>query len=230
MAKIDGSRNARVTPGQIFDAWSDMAHFPTDNIGALFIEGDKRLVVRVEAVVDIDMECASVFDLITDLERKTKLCPHTSVIRIDRQPEGPIGVGTIYYHRVVIDGQIADYQNHVVEFEAGHRMVTRSNTQPSFRIEVSVNSTNDGCRLTQQESFTISELLVPVPKSDGWWGRILRVIFGDIDVIRQGEHALSREVEETRAKLQSRLEAWLERISRHMHKQKRRQKVHTAHG
>lgn len=195
-----------------------MSQFPSNNLAAFFVKGDKHRTVKVCATVDIDAAPETVFALITDLSRKTKLCPHTAVIKITRDPPGPVDVGTVFQHRVAIDGHIADYHNHVVEFEAGRRMVTQSNTDPSFRIEVTVEPIPSGVRLTQTESFPFTELIVPVPKASGWVGKLLRLFFGEND-IKQGEHALTSEAEEMQSKLQPRLEAWLKSIRRHLEKQ-----------
>jgi hypothetical protein len=200
-------------------------YFPTDNIGALFLEGDQLRNVKVRTSVDINATPEQVFTLITDLPKKTKLCPHTAIIRIVQLPAGPVEVGTIFYHRVVVNGQIVDYHNNVTEFENNKRMVTQSDTQPSFRIEVTVEAINEGCRLSQEESFSLSELLVPIPKGIGWLGKILKFFFGDKEVLRQGENSLAREAEETRADLQNRLEGWLNGIRKHLNKQTKKLKA-----
>ncbi|GMR18234.1 MAG: hypothetical protein BMS9Abin33_0640 [Gammaproteobacteria bacterium] len=195
-----------------------MDQFMSKNPAAFFVNGDNSSVVKVCASVDINASPEVVYELITDLNRKTKLCPHTSVIRISWNPPGAVDVGTIYHHRVAIDGHVADYQNHVVELEVGRRMVTQSNTDPSFRVEVIVEPIPSGARLTQIESFPLAELVIPVPKGSGWFGNLLRWFFGEGD-IRQGEHVLTREADEMQSKLQPRLEAWLKSIQRHLEKQ-----------
>lgn len=195
-----------------------MGQFPGSDISAFFVEGDSHRTIKVCASVDINAAPESVFALITDLSRKTKLCPHTAVIRITRNPPGPVDVGTVFQHRVAIDGHIADYLNHVIEFEAERRMVTQSDTDPSFRIEVTVEPTPSGVRLTQTESFPFAELIVPVPKVSGKFGKLLRLFFGEND-LRQGEDALTHEADEMQSKLQPRLEAWLKSIRHHLEKQ-----------
>ena len=49
---------------------------------------------------------------------------------------------------------------------------------------------------------------MPVPQASGWIGELLRFMFGDDDIIRQGSDSLAREVEEMRTKLRAHLEAW----------------------
>lgn len=181
-----------------------------------------RHVVRVKTSVDIEGVTPDiVFDLITDLPRKTRLCRNTAVINISRHPAGPVAVGTVFHHRVAVDGHIADYHNSVVAFEHNKYMITESDSSPPFRIEVSVEAIESGTRLTQEESFAFTELVLPVPTASGWLGKMLRFVFGDDKVIRQGDHALQRDVRETQQRLQPRLNDWLENIKRHLETENR---------
>ena len=191
----------------------------TDHHDRAFIKHNDRYVVRIRSSVEINgVKPDDVFVLITDLRRKTLLCPHTAVIGITHHPEGAIDVGTVFHHRVAIDGRIADYHNRVIAFSPGERMVTESDSSPPFRIEVVVEPIVSGTRLTQEESFLLTELVVPVPKAPGWLGRLLRLLFGDENLIRQGSVSLEKEVEEAQSRLQPRLDAWLHRIKHHLEK------------
>ncbi len=172
--------------------------------------------VSIHASTEINATPDEVFALVSDLRRKTPLCPHTAVIRITKHPEGPIGVGTVFQQRVAIDGHIADYQNRIIEFIPHKRMVTESDTSPSFRIVVTIEPNGMGCRLIQEESFPLTELKMPVPRADGWLGRLLRIIFGKDDFILQGDHSLANEAQEMRNKLEPRLEAWLASIKQNL--------------
>jgi len=52
-----------------------------------------RHVVRVKTAVAIEgVNACVVFDLITYLPRKTRLCRNTAVINISRHPAGPVAV------------------------------------------------------------------------------------------------------------------------------------------
>ena len=130
-------------------------------------------------------------------------------------------MGTVYHHRVAVDGHIADYHNTVVAYEHNKYMITHSDSSPPFRIKVCVESTESGTRLTQEESFAFTELVLPVPTASGWAGKLLRLLFGDDKVIRQGSHALQQEVTETQQRLQPRLDSWLLNIKRHLETESR---------
>ncbi len=178
--------------------------------------------VRLKSSVDIEgVNADTVFNLITDLPRKTRLCRHTAVINISRNPAGPVSVGTVFHHRVAVDGHIADYCNSVVAYEQNKYMITESDSSPPFRIEVSVEAIECGTRLTQEESFAFTELVLPVPTASGRLGKVLRLLFGDDKVIRQGESALQREVREAQQRLQPRLDDWLDNIKRHLETESR---------
>ena len=182
---------------------------------------EKKLkTVTLRASTEINVAPEEVFALVSDLRLKTPLCPHTAVIRITKQPEGPVAVGTTFQQRVTIDGHIADYQNRVIEFIPSKRMVTESDTSPSFRIVVTVEPNGNGCRLTQVESFPLSELIMPIPKANGWIGKLLRGMFGKGEFISQGDESLVNEATEMRNKLEPRLEAWLASIKQHLEAQR----------
>jgi uncharacterized protein YndB with AHSA1/START domain len=186
------------------------------------LDQEKSNMVKVSASVIIDVKPEAVFALITDLQRKTKLCPHTAVLGITRHPDGPVEPGTVFHHRVAVDGHIADYHNTVVEIVPGQRMVTQSDSETSFKIIVEVEPTSSGTRLTQEESFELVELILPTPGAKGRLGKFFRLIFGEGDVIRQGEESLARDIQEMQDKLQPRLQEWLSSIKCHLEKESQR--------
>lgn len=199
-----------------------MSNGLTNHLASAFSNENDRHEVCVKTSVDIQgVSPSTVFALITDLPRKTRLCPNTAVININHHPQGPVEVGTVFHHRVAIDGHIADYHNRVIDYAHDQYMVTESDSNPPFRIIVSVEELGTGTRLTQQESFALTELVVPVPRTSGRLGKFLRFIFGDGTVIRQGDSALAQEVEETQQRLQPRLDQWLQHIKRHLEKESR---------
>jgi|GEM_PF-1554581 len=198
-----------------------MHQYPTNHLAGVFQKHNGRQVVRVSASVEIGVEPGAVFELVTDLRRKTSLSPHTAVLDITRRPDGPVDVGTVFHHRIAVDGHIGDYRNRVVELSPGRRMVTESDSSPPFRIVVIVEPIASGARLTQEETFPLTELVVPVPQASGWIGKLLRFMFGDDKVIRQGSDSLAREVEEMQYKLQPRLEAWLNSIKADLEEESR---------
>ncbi len=136
------------------------------------------------------------------MQRKTRLRPNTAVINISRNPQGPLEVGTVFHHRVAINGHIADYHSRVVVYSHNQPMITKSDSNPPFRVEVPVKALGAGTRPTQAESFALTELVVPLPTASGWLGKLFRLLFGDGMEIRQGDHALAREVLETQQRLQ----------------------------
>lgn len=179
-------------------------------------------MVKVSASVVINVKPEEVFALITDLRRKTNLCPHTVVLDITKHPDGPIDLGTVFHHRVAVDGHIADYHNTVIEFVSGRRMVTQSDSKTSFKIIVEVEATSSGTRLTQEESFELVELIIPTPSAKGWLGKFFRFLFGKGKVIRQGNESLMHDTQEMQEKLQPRLQVWLDGIKRHLEKESQR--------
>ncbi len=180
------------------------------------VSHDLQKFVHVMTSVDITATPEQVFALIEDLPRKTVLCPQTAVIRITKMTEGTVDVGTVFHHRVTVDGHIADYHNTVVELIQGQRMVTESDSNPSFRIEVDLEPLASGTRLTQHESFPLNEFVLPMPSANGWLGKLFRFFFGSQQCIRQGGETLQREVDEMQQTMQPRLDAWLKAIKCHL--------------
>jgi hypothetical protein len=152
-----------------------MHQYPTNHLAGVFQQHNGRQVVRISASVEIGVEPGAVFELVTDLWRKTSLSPHTAVPDITRRPEGPVDVGTVFHHRIAVDGYIGDYHNRVVVLSPGRRMVTaESDSSPPFRIVVIVEPIASGARLTQEETFPLTKPVVPVPQTSGWIGKVLR--------------------------------------------------------
>jgi hypothetical protein len=177
----------------------------------------RHYLVLIKASVDINgVDPSEVFALVTDLRRKFLFCPNVAVIDISRQPDGPVDVDTIFHHRIALDSHITDYNNRVVAFSPGRRMVTESESNPFCRIEVTVEPLESGTRLTQQEALDLKELEMPVPQAPRWSGKLYRSFFGDEKIVQPPGDLLAQEAEEMHSHLQPRLDAWLNNIKEYL--------------
>jgi hypothetical protein len=177
----------------------------------------RHYLVLIKASVDINgVDPSEVFALVTDLRRKFLFCPNVAVIDISRQPDGAVGVDTIFHHRIALDDHIADYNNRVVAFSPGKRMVTESESNPFCRIEVTVEPCGTGARLTQREAFDLKELEMPVYQAPRWSGKLYRSLFSNNKMIQPPGDLLAQEAEEMHSHLQPRLDAWLNNIKEYL--------------
>ena len=179
-------------------------------------------MVRVKASLDIQADPEAVFSLVTDVARKARLGPHAAVIGVSKETAGPVGVGTVFHYCLSIEGKIADYRTRCVAFEPGRMMETVSDTRPPFKVRVTVEPVPGGARLTQEETFSLPVLHMPVPGTKGWWGRVLHFIFGDADAIVQSRESSAAEDVAMQAKLEPKLADWLERIKTHLEREQSR--------
>ena len=169
-------------------------------------------MVHVKETIDIKAEPAQVFALVTDVARKAEIDPNTRVLGVSQETESPVGLGTVFHYRLVIEGKIADYHSTCTAFESGRMIETVSDSQPPFKIRVTVEPTTDGCRLTQEESFSLPVIRVPVPQARGWLGNCFRLLFGDKEFLMQGPEVVTREEARIQQRLQTRLARWLAAI------------------
>ncbi len=176
-------------------------------------------MLRIQASVDIQVEPAAVFALVTDVARKARLEPNASALAVGQETEGPVDVGTVFHYRLAIEGKIADYRTRCVAFKPGRMMETVSDSDPPFRIRVTVEPVPGGARLTQEESFSLPVLRVPVPRAGGWPGRLLRFVFGKEDFIVQDPESVAEEEAQMVAKLEPRLAEWLNAIKTHLERE-----------
>jgi hypothetical protein len=166
-------------------------------------------MVHIKETIDIKAEPAKVFALVTDVARKAEIDPNTRVLGVSQETEGPVGLGTVFHYRLVIEGKIADYRSTCTAFESGRMIETVSDSQPPFKIRVAVEPTTDGCRLTQEEAFSLPVIRVPVPQARGWLGNCFRLLFGDKEFLIQGPAVVTREEARIQQRLQTRLARWL---------------------
>ncbi len=173
-------------------------------------------MVCVEESVDIRAEPEVVFSLITDVARKARMNPNVRVLSVGQETEGPVGIGTVFHYRLVIEGKIADYRSTCVAFEPGRMMETLSDTVPPFKVRVTVEPIPGGARLTQVESFTLSSARVPLPRAKGWLGEVFRFIFGEGNTLTQSPESVAADEAQWEARLKPRLAAWLNSIKTHL--------------
>ncbi len=169
-------------------------------------------MVEVEQSVEIGADADEVFALVPDVARKARLDPSVAVLDVVQETEGPVGIDTTFHYRLVIEGKLTDYRSRCVAFTPGRMMETVSDSDPPFTVRVSVDPLADGALLTQRESFALQQLRIPLPKADGWRGRLLRLLFGSREAIGQDSSIVEAEEARMRAKLQPRLLSWLQAI------------------
>ncbi len=173
-------------------------------------------MVCVKESVDIRAEPEAVFSLMTDVARKARLDPSVHVLNVGQETEGPVGIGTVFHYRLVIEGKIADYRSTCIAFEPGRMMETLSDTAPPFKIRVTVEPIPGGTCLTQAESFTLPAARMPLPKAKGWLGKVFRFLFGKGDAIMQSPESVAADEAQMEVKLKPRLAAWLGGIKTHL--------------
>lgn len=79
-----------------------------------------------------------------------------------------------------------------------------------------------GARLTQEESFSLPVLRVPLPPAGGWLGKLLRFIFGEEEFLAQSPESIAAEEAEMAEKLTPRLAEWLSAIKTHLEREQSR--------
>ncbi len=173
-------------------------------------------MVEVEHSVDIDSDAETVFSLVIDIPRKARLDPNAKVLDVVQETEGPVGIGTVFHYRLVIEGRIADFRSRCIGFEPGTLLETVSDSDPPFTVRVTVTPTDHGARLMQKESFTVPRIHIPLPAADGWRGKLIRLMFGNRDAIQQDPSASRDEELRMEAKLKRQLQRWLEAIKQEL--------------
>jgi len=133
-----------------------------------------------------------------------------------------VDVGIVFRYRLAIEGNIADYRSRCVAFDAGRIMETVSDSNPPFRIRVTVEPIPGGARLTQEESFSLPVPRVSVPHASGWPRKLLRLVFGKEDFIVQGPESVAEEEADMVAKLRPRLTEWLNATNPHLEREQSR--------
>ena len=176
-------------------------------------------MVDVEHSVEISTDPETVFSLVTDIPRKAHLDPNAKVLDVVQETEGPVAIGTTFHYRLVIEGRIADYRSRCTAFQPGEMIETVSDSDPPFTVRVTVRPSSNGAVLTQKESFTVQGIHIPLPTADGWHGKLLRLLFGNRDVIQQDPSASRDEEVRMEAKLKQRLEKWLDAIKQELESQ-----------
>lgn len=179
-------------------------------------------MVCVQSSVHIEADPDAVFALVTDVARKARLAPHTRVLAVVQETEGPVRIGTVFHYRLVIEGRIADYRSRCTDFQPGRMMETESDSCPPFKVRVTVDPVPGGARLTQQETFALPPVHVPLPGARGWLGTALRILLGTSSAIVQDGEAVAREEADMKARLQPRLDRWLASIKDHLERQRDR--------
>ncbi len=175
-----------------------------------------NVMVCVEESVDIGAEPEAVFSLMTDVARKARLDPNVHVLSVGQETEGPVGIGTVFHYRLVIEGKIADYRSTCIACEPERMMETLSDTAPPFKIRVTVEPIPGGTCLTQAESFTLPAAYMPLPRAKGWLGKVFRFLFGKGDAITQSPESVADEEARMETKLKPRLATWLNSIKAHL--------------
>jgi|SRR5919109_3256898 hypothetical protein len=112
------------------------------------------------ANVEIKAEPAEVFAVVSDLRRKAHLNPNIQVIRVELEGEQLVREGSVFYHRFQRGKRILEYRSRCVRLVPPWLFESRSETDPSFEVRVTVEPTPAGCMLTQREKAEVTPELL----------------------------------------------------------------------
>lgn len=169
-------------------------------------------MVHFTEFVDIMVEPFFVFMLVENVGFRSRLNPYARVLDLVKETQGPISIGTTFCHRQIIEGQLSEYHSICTEYVPGNILETESDTDPRFKVRLTVDPIPGGARLTQEESFELIPFVMPTPTMRGLPGKFFQLIFGDIKVIKQTPESLIQEELELVTHLQPKLAAWLRKI------------------
>ncbi len=168
----------------------------------------------------IRADAAEVFGLVSDLRRKARLNPGIEVIRIDLEGGEPIREGSVFRHRFVKAGRIIEYRSRCVRHDPPRLFVSRGETGLPFEVQVSVEATPEGCRLTQWETLDVPPEALDALDDGAGKARTFRdtlrllALFPSARPLGAELRALQRE--RVQGRLAGELSAWLEAIRVHL--------------
>jgi hypothetical protein len=178
----------------------------------------KRLTFS--ATVEIKAEPAEVFAVVSDLRRKALLNPNIQVIRVELEGEEPVREGSIFYHRFQRGTRILEYRSQCVRLVFPRLFETRSETDPPFKVRVTLEPTSAGCKLTQEETAEVTAGLLdafePTPTKLPSFRDIITLfaLFPSTRPIESEFRALQHE--RVTQKLTGELQCWLDTIRAHL--------------
>lgn len=173
-------------------------------------------MTTVTRSIDISASIDEVFALVIDAEQRSRLNPKTTLLAISHYPEGQIKEGTTFNYRVIVEGKVVEYKNTCIGLEQNRYFETQTDTNPPFRVKLSVEKIDDKVRLTQEEHFDLPQIHLPIPHSKGLLGKFFGQVFGDKKRIEQDPEQHKRREAEYSALLNSRLKIWLDAIKKHL--------------
>ncbi len=110
------------------------------------------------------------FALMSDLRRKARLNPNIQVIRVELLGGEPVREGSIFYHRFQRGTQILEYRSRCIRCVPPRLFHCRSQTEPPFEVQVTVEPIPGGCRIRQEEMLEVTPALMdalePIPVPD----------------------------------------------------------------
>jgi hypothetical protein len=173
-------------------------------------------MATVKQYIDIKASMDEVFALVIDAERRSKLNPKATLLAMSHYPEGQIKEGTIFNYRVIVEGKVIEYKNTCIGLEQNRYFETQTDTEPPFRVKLSIEKIGDKIRLTQEEQFSLPKIHLSIPQSRGLLGKFIRQMFGNEAKIDQDPELHAQREAEYSVKLNSRLILWLEAIKTHL--------------
>jgi hypothetical protein len=144
------------------------------------------------------------------------LNPNIRVIRVELEGEGPIGEGSVFYHRFQRGTRIIEYRSRCIRYVPPYHFQTRSETNPPFEVTVAVEPTPFGCLLTQREVLEVTpemlDALEPPEAKGGLFREVVRLVS-----LFPGTRQLESEIrahqrERLKRRLTGELQAWLDAI------------------
>lgn len=176
--------------------------------------------LTLSAKVEIRAEAAEVFAVVSDLRRKARLNPNIQVIRVELEGDEPVREGSVFYHRFQKGKRIMEYRSRCVRFAPPWLFESRSETDPPFRVRVTVEPTPAGCRLTQEEVVEVTpellDALEPAPTKVRTFRDIVELLALFPSVRPLGSELVALQRERVVRKLTAELRSWLDAIRGHL--------------
>lgn len=122
-------------------------------------------MLEISESVDIAATPETVFVVVSDVPRRAQLNPNIEVIRVEQESDGPVGKGTIFYSRIQKGQRILAYRIRFTKFQPCRKIEYISDTDPPFKVKISLKKTRHGTRLIQKEEMEITPQMVMASES-----------------------------------------------------------------
>lgn len=158
-----------------------------------------------------------VFSLLMHPEERAALNPTAKPLRVEIEDGAPLHEGSVCHYRLQVGNRIVDYHTRIVVLEPNVRIVSVSDSDVPFEIEVWTLPENGGTLLVQSESFEATDAMLQnaLPeKPAGLMSFVDRALMWiDADAVIERR---KRQEEALQGMLERNLDHWLRAIKSHL--------------